>query len=41
MGGGQAAFDRFDERAAIAEIDGGLSREDAEALARGELLGRL
>jgi hypothetical protein len=29
--------DRFEERAAIAEYDGGLTREQAEALARAEV----
>lgn len=33
----QAAIDLYEERAAIAEFDGGLSREEAEALAREEV----
>lgn len=37
----EAALDRYEERAAIAEYEGGLLRGDAEALARGELLADL
>ncbi len=36
-----ALLDCYQERAAIAEVDGGLARADAEALARGELLAAL